>query len=63
MKESKIDLSDKELQALFHFFDQDDSGTINFEEFLAAVRLTFLSFLPSFRTSLLPSFLTSPLPF
>jgi Ca2+-binding EF-hand superfamily protein len=38
MKEMEIGLSDSDLRALFDFFDEDHSGTIDFEEFLHGLR-------------------------
>jgi hypothetical protein len=38
MKEIKVGLSESEMRMLFSFFDKDSSGTINFEEFIQAVR-------------------------
>ena len=38
MKEMNMGLSDKELRVLFTHFDTDNSGSINFEEFIQGVR-------------------------
>jgi Ca2+-binding EF-hand superfamily protein len=39
MKECKIsDISDKALAHLFRYFDKDDSGSINYDEFLVGIR-------------------------
>lgn len=38
MKEIAADLSDADIRALFEFFDADRSGSIDFEEFIQAVR-------------------------
>jgi Ca2+-binding EF-hand superfamily protein len=38
MKECNIQLSDKDLNALFAFFDQDGNGSISYDEFLEGVR-------------------------
>lgn len=38
MGEMELNLSDKDMRLLFEYFDKDESGSINFEEFLQGVR-------------------------
>lgn len=38
MKESRLNLTDRQLKHLFLYFDKDDSGSICYDEFLAGVR-------------------------
>jgi Ca2+-binding EF-hand superfamily protein len=40
MKEAGMELTDEEIQELFTRFDTDQSGSINMEEFLVAIRVS-----------------------
>ena len=40
MHDYQTDLNDAEIKVLFQKFDTDDSGTVNFNEFLAEVRVS-----------------------
>ena len=37
--DSQVDMNQSELNELYDIFDQDDNGSINYEEFLACVRV------------------------
>jgi len=39
-----INLNDEQCSALLKFFDKDNSGTINFDEFLVCIRVSILTF-------------------
>ena len=41
-KDFKLDMEDDEIATLFNAVDKDRSGTINFNEFLLALRLSHL---------------------
>jgi Ca2+-binding EF-hand superfamily protein len=43
MKEAGMELTDEEIRELFTRFDTDQSGSINMEEFLVAIRVRFNS--------------------
>lgn len=53
MKGAGLGLSDSQLEAMFHRFDTDRSGTINIDEFLLAVRVSIRSFNIFIMTNLL----------
>ena len=40
MKEAGMDLTDEDIQELFTKFDTDESGSINMDEFLVAIRVS-----------------------
>ncbi len=38
-----MDLTDREIRAVFAYFDQDGSGTITYDEFIVGVRVSRLA--------------------
>lgn len=42
LKEFSLQLSDEEVKNLFDQFDADESGTVNYEEFLDSIRVSGL---------------------
>jgi hypothetical protein len=49
MKEAGMDLTDEEIQELFNRFDTDGSGSINMDELLVAIRVSFNSLVLEFK--------------
>ena len=42
LRESSFNINEQDLVSLFNYFDNDKSGSINFDEFLAGLRVCMI---------------------
>lgn len=47
IRDTGLDISDEDAEKLFKQFDKDESGSVKYEEFLRAVRVSFCKHFPN----------------